>query len=425
MPSYIVPREGKKATTYEARWGQNPQNGQPFSKTFKLRKEASSWLAKIGDKEYIPDRSSITIDEALTLWLKVAELTGIDGKDPVSRQTLDNYKKEVKRLRGLKLADGTAVATIKVSKLSEALLNTIRTRLLETTTRDQARRCFADLKGALAQAKRDGVIVSDPSVGLKGVKRSKKDKRKVMAPREHEMQLIWKTADSFLTDPDQRVAPCWRSHYRLLLDTMIFTGMRPSEVRGLARKDVIPERNIIQVRQKADKWGNLGSCKTEGAYRDLDVDEEFMDALVKHMATLPDDPEALLFATESGRPLSHPSISECMWYPLMRRAGLVKANGVTPRYPLYSIRHYYASMRIHMGDDIKTIQYLMGHATAEMTLDTYGHFFEQRNEQRAARARQFAQAIRGTGNGQHSAENPGNSGDSVVSGIFKRAKSIA
>jgi len=46
-------------------------------------------------------------------------------------------------------------------------------------------------------------------------------------------------------------------------------------------------------------------------------------------------------------------------------------------YP-HQLRHTAASLAIAAGADVKVVQQMLGHASATMTLDTYGHLFEDR-----------------------------------------------
>ncbi len=40
------------------------------------------------------------------------------------------------------------------------------------------------------------------------------------------------------------------------------------------------------------------------------------------------------------------------------------------------LRHFRASILIEQGADVKEVQHAMGHSSANMTLDVYGHLFE-------------------------------------------------
>ena len=47
------------------------------------------------------------------------------------------------------------------------------------------------------------------------------------------------------------------------------------------------------------------------------------------------------------------------------------------------------------GDDIKTVQSNLGHATAAFTLDVYGHVTEQMRRDSADRMEQFIKSVSG------------------------------
>ena len=59
----------------------------------------------------------------------------------------------------------------------------------------------------------------------------------------------------------------------------------------------------------------------------------------------------------------------------------------------HDLRHTYAVNAIRAGDDIKTVQANMGHATAAFTLDKYGHFTERMKQDSAARMESFIKNV--------------------------------
>ena len=59
----------------------------------------------------------------------------------------------------------------------------------------------------------------------------------------------------------------------------------------------------------------------------------------------------------------------------------------------HDLRHSYAVASIKSGDDIKTVQENLGHATAAFTLDVYGHVTEKMKYDSADRMEQFIKAI--------------------------------
>ncbi|MGO9552819.1 tyrosine-type recombinase/integrase [Mycobacterium sp.] len=46
----------------------------------------------------------------------------------------------------------------------------------------------------------------------------------------------------------------------------------------------------------------------------------------------------------------------------------------------HDLRHYFASVLVASGADIKTVQARMRHALAKTTLDTYGHLWPDADE---------------------------------------------
>lgn len=56
------------------------------------------------------------------------------------------------------------------------------------------------------------------------------------------------------------------------------------------------------------------------------------------------------------------------------KAAGIDGMGLTP----HKLRHTAASLAIEAGADVKVVQAMLGHATATMTLDRYGHLFPDR-----------------------------------------------
>lgn len=89
----------------------------------------------------------------------------------------------------------------------------------------------------------------------------------------------------------------------------------------------------------------------------------------------------LVFSNEIGGPLEQNRINQ-RFHKLTAAAGL---SGIR----FHDLRHTYAVNAIRAGDDIKTIQGNLGHASASFTLDRYGHFTEQMKRDSAARMEAF------------------------------------
>lgn len=58
-----------------------------------------------------------------------------------------------------------------------------------------------------------------------------------------------------------------------------------------------------------------------------------------------------------------------------------------------SFKYSYAVAAIESGDDIKTVQSNLGHATASFTLDVYGHASQRMKQQSADRMERYIQDV--------------------------------
>lgn len=67
-----------------------------------------------------------------------------------------------------------------------------------------------------------------------------------------------------------------------------------------------------------------------------------------------------------------------------------------PDLRFHDLRHSYAVAAIRSGDDIKTVQGNLGHATAAFTLDVYGHVTDQMKLDSAARMEKFIEKVSGS-----------------------------
>jgi integrase len=62
------------------------------------------------------------------------------------------------------------------------------------------------------------------------------------------------------------------------------------------------------------------------------------------------------------------------------RAARSTVDGLPEGFRYHDLRHYFASLLIASGADVKTVQARLRHASAKTTLDTYGHLWPDRDE---------------------------------------------
>ena len=93
-----------------------------------------------------------------------------------------------------------------------------------------------------------------------------------------------------------------------------------------------------------------------------------------------------VFATDLGQHLSPQTV-------YIHHKKIAAAAGA-PDARLHDLRHTYAVLSLQNGDDIKTVQVALGHATAAFTLDVYGHVSEKMQKDSADRMQQYYASIK-------------------------------
>lgn len=184
----------------------------------------------------------------------------------------------------------------------------------------------------------------------------------------------------------------------------LFTGLREGELLGLSWDCVDLENGYItvnkQLRRSQEKGGEYYfSTPKNGKSRTLTlapaVVEFFRMQKLKQAELLRNAGKAwnnehnLVFTNETGGFLSYRTVYDCF-------KRIVAGIGL-PATRFHDLRHSYAFAAIQSGDDIKTVQENLGHATAAFTLDVYGHVTSQMKKASADRMEQFIKQVTAAG----------------------------
>ena len=98
-----------------------------------------------------------------------------------------------------------------------------------------------------------------------------------------------------------------------------------------------------------------------------------------------DNPHGLVFTTETGAPFNQ-RMADRGFRNTLAAAGL-------SGFHFHSLRHTYAVNALRAGEDIKTVQASLGHASAAFTLDKYGHVTDRMRKDSAARMERFIKDV--------------------------------
>jgi integrase len=121
--------------------------------------------------------------------------------------------------------------------------------------------------------------------------------------------------------------------------------------------------------------------KTETSRTPVPIPRDLALALSEHVAQWPSE---TILSGDAGGQLSLSTLNRSF------RIARTKVSGLPEGFRYHDLRHYFASLLIASGADVKVVQARLRHASAVTTLDTYGHLWPDSDEStRAAVAAVF------------------------------------
>jgi len=367
---------------WEARFttGFDPASGKQIQKSIygKTQKAVREKLAQITtelDAGTYMEPTKDTVGEWLDAWLETYV------KYSVKPYTLDAYQRNCDNY--IKPALGavrlSALTTLQIQRFYNSLL--VERKLSPKTVRN----IHGVFHKALEQAMKLGMIRNNPTALC--------DLPKVRRKEIHPMEQ--QEIEAFL----KAIEGC---KYELLYRVTLFTGMRQGEVLGMTWDCVDFDHDALYVNKQLQKTQKVGgqyvlAPTKSGRSRMITVAPSVMTLLKKQKSQQAQmrllagaewkNPWDLVFTNEFGGNLSHFTVYKT-FKEIVRSVGLEQGR-------FHDLRHSYAVVSLESGDDIKTVQTNLGHATASFTLDVYGHVSQKMRQQSAERMEQFIQKVSG------------------------------
>jgi integrase len=161
------------------------------------------------------------------------------------------------------------------------------------------------------------------------------------------------------------------AEYALAVLFLAYTGVRFGEMAALRVRRLDPVKRRAEIAESVTSVNGLLRWGTpKGHARRWVSDPRFVaERLGEHVAGR--SPDDLVFTSPQGETLRAGNVRRDVFTPATRTAGL---EGLVP----HRLRHTAASLAIAAGADVKVVQQLLGHKCATMTLDLYGHLFNDR-----------------------------------------------
>src|SRR5262249_11027357 len=333
--------------------------------TFDRKKDADARHAQIkvrlGRGTHVPPSQSITVAEATELWLQAC------ASRELEIATLDQYRGRTR------LHIVPFIGEIKLTDLTVAAVRGFEDRLRLDRSISLVPKVLTSLSSILSDSLERGLVARNIIAELRRNRRGAEGK----ASRRAKGKL--QAGVHIPTPPEVRaIIDHAKPHYRALLITAAFTGLRASELRGLRWIDVDLKANELHVRQRADKLNEIGLPKSNAGKRVVPFGKYVANTLREHK--LQSGGAELVFTNPKGSVARLSSVVRGLKRACIV-AGVVTPEGEAKYTGLHSLRHFYASWSINRvvdggcGLPAKVVQERLGHANISMTLHTYGHLF--------------------------------------------------
>ncbi len=367
-----VTRGGKTYSYWEARYtaGYNPGSGKQIQRsiTGKTQKEVSQ---KLKAATSAIDEGTYTAPNKITLgqWLDTWTAEYLGGVKPL---TLQAYTQQItKHIR-------PSLGATKLDALTPHIIQKFYNSL--SLSPKSIKNIHGILHSALQQAVLNGLLPVNPT---SATKLPKVEKYEIKPLEPHQIAAF---LDRASTDT-----------YANLFTVAVFTGMRQGELLGLTWDNVDFNSGIITVKHQLQCKEGTYFLQTpkSGKPRTILPAQVVMDALQKEQAKqeaarqtvgqLWDNPYNFVFTDPIGKHLVRRTV-------VKHFKAITEKAGIVARF--HDLRHSFAVNSLMIGDDVKTVQANLGHATAAFTLDVYGHITQKMQTDSANRMQQFFNSIR-------------------------------
>ena len=317
--------------------------GREHARHFERKADAQRWVAaqtaSVARGDWIdPALSRTTMEEWSGVWLET--------KAHLRPKTRDKYES------GLRIWILPRWGQAQLGSITHADVVAWVAEIQRTRSAGLTRHTLAILSQMLELAVRDGRIPRNVARGVRKPRLSRPVQR-------------------FLSHEEvARLARETPPPYDVLVILLAFTGLRFGEAAGLTVGDVDLARSRISVNWSVTESGSgelhRDSPKTYRR-RTVPIPAFLRDRLAVHITgRAPDEP---LFASPKGGLLRNSNFRHTIFDPAVKRAGLVP---LTP----HNLRDTAASLAVASGANVKSIQRMLGHASAAMTLDVYSGLFD-------------------------------------------------
>lgn len=281
---------------------------------------------------------------------------------------------------GIEKGNAEKIAAVLNERFDDMFISDMQDRSLEQSSISRIRRCLSAIFTAAVQKE---IMRRNPVANTVPI--SKKSKKPVSYLDETQALALV-----------QHLEQQSDFQYKVMINTLLFTGMRGGELCGLQWQDIDFEQGIIYIRhtlayirnvgqargQRPGSQGKISSVyelqspKTAAGERYVVIPQSLKGLLLEHRkrqesaraATVQWEHPEMVFTTIGGNYYSEAYLNT-------RFKKTVRTMGLPDDTHLHSLRHTTASLLINSDVSPKLIAEQLGHASSSITQDIYSHIF--------------------------------------------------
>jgi integrase len=219
-------------------------------------------------------------------WLDRADRVGLE------RATVQQYRQH------LKLHITPEIGEVKLARFTVPMARAFEDKLAKDRSPAMVPKVMRSLGAILADAQERGLVAQNVvwnlSRGRRGGGEARADRR-----RRGKLKV---GVDIPTPDEIRTLITHLKDRRRELLLTAIFTGLRSSELRGLRWGDIDLKRAVLHVRQRADRYRQMGRPKSAAGERTIPLPPLLLNTLREWKLACPKSERDLAFCNGHGNP---------------------------------------------------------------------------------------------------------------------------
>ncbi|KKE99483.1 hypothetical protein WN67_23795 [Mycolicibacterium obuense] len=337
----------KPEIRYRVRY-RTPNRNQTTKRGFKTKRDAEAWANQLEvDKRrgaYVaPAAGRVKLGQFAGEWL--------DSKHKLKPSTRARYQVVLDTF----IADHSEVA---LGDISRPLVREWVADLSATHAPASVHKTIGVLRQVLAMGVRENRLVTNPVDGV-------------------ELPSVDTVEQRFLTLEQLHALADAAGEHKALVYVLGTCGLRFGEAAELRWRDVFLDKNSISIRRSVTLVNNKFVVGTPKGGKGRTVSLPAFVADLLH----PGDADALVFPDTAGGHMRGTNVRRRWWADAVAEAKLFPSRKssvddlVTYDFKLHELRHTAASLAIQAGANIKSLQNMLGHESAALSLDRYGHLY--------------------------------------------------